>query len=172
MKRIKLFYLLVGIGSLIILNILLTFKKLNREQITIKLSKPKYDSVYSISKIESNGIINLHNYTYLTNAGSNICQPDGDNIIFVAMIQVTVTSFKRRLIIRSSWANRSLFPKLRYVFMLGKSQNETINQKIKNENDIYGDIVQEVLKLIFLKFSKSNLNNLTTTKKRILLIPI
>jgi beta-1,3-galactosyltransferase 1 len=45
--------------------------------------------------------------------------------------------------IRETWANRAMFTKMRAVFMMGQSANDKINDLLKIENDLYGDIVQE-----------------------------
>ncbi len=41
------------------------------------------------------------------------------------------------------WANKNLAQGLRVLFVVGKSSNETINKKLKEEYQIYGDIIQE-----------------------------
>jgi hypothetical protein len=157
MRSSRILYLLVGI-SMLMLNayVIITFKRPYDEKVevdleskSLKFSNENFNSTNQAFEVDKviNKVINPHNFQYLINAGSSICKTelnDNNTILLLAMIPVSATSFERRLIIRTTWANRSMFPKLRYVFMLGKSQNEVVNKKIQKENDIYGDIVQEV----------------------------
>ncbi len=63
--------------------------------------------------------------------------------LLLALVISSPDHFERRLAIRGTWSNRSLFPQMRSVFLIGDSQNKTKNEKIKKENEIFGDIVQE-----------------------------
>ena len=73
-----------------------------------------------------------------------VCGADGGaNVLLLALVPVAAQHFANRLVVRSTWANRNLFPGMRYVFLLGKSKNATINERVRYEASIYGDIVQE-----------------------------
>lgn len=87
--------------------------------------------------------INPHNFKYLMNPGVSICQEDGENVLLLALVPVAAQNMERRLAVRTSWANKSLFPRLRYAFIIGESKNKTINEQLLAENAIFGDMVQE-----------------------------
>ncbi|EDV26529.1 expressed hypothetical protein [Trichoplax adhaerens] len=65
----------------------------------------------------------------------------------LAIIHSAIGNFDYRQGIRQSWGNKKLFntpdrPHLwRALFVIGKTQNETINAKIEQESRLYGDII-------------------------------
>lgn len=83
-------------------------------------------------------------FKYILNPGSATCGIDkGDKITLIAMVLTRADSFRNRKMIRSTWASSALFPKLRAIFILGTSYNKTLENLIKEESELYGDIVQE-----------------------------
>ena len=86
-------------------------------------------------------IKNPHNYDYIINPEYSVCHKN--NILLVFTVITRVDSFDRRQLIRSLWSNHTLKSNYEFVFMVGKSSNQTINEMVKNEFDIYEDIVQE-----------------------------
>ena len=105
-----------------------------------------YEQKYDILKIGSIEIknmkkINPHNYDYIINPEYSICHKN--NILLIFTVITRVDSFDRRQLIRSLWSNYKLKSNYEFVFMVGKSSNQTINEMVKNEFDIYEDIVQE-----------------------------
>ena len=53
------------------------------------------------------------------------------------------TSFKVREKIRKTWANKTAFPEMTAVFLVGNTFNEIINKALLEENQKFGDIIQE-----------------------------
>lgn len=92
-------------------------------------------------KIEKKDINNPHNYKYTINPGYDLCKTDP--VLFVAFIAITPHQFQQRLTVRSTWANKILFPKMRVFFALGLSKDQNINEMIKKEAQRFNDIVQE-----------------------------
>jgi beta-1,3-galactosyltransferase 1 len=81
----------------------------------------------------------------LINPGYKICgeKSSVQAPTLLALVISSADRFERRLAIRGTWSNRNLFPQMRSVFLIGDSQNKATNEKIKTENEIFGDIVQE-----------------------------
>lgn len=89
-------------------------------------------------------IVNPHDYKILINSASSICNHNkGENILLVALVEVSPTAFKERKIIRETWGNKNLFKLTRVVFLIGFSKNEAINKILIEENQRFNDIVQE-----------------------------
>ena len=87
--------------------------------------------------------INPHNIKYLINNGHKICKRESnEEILLLAFIPVLPDRFEERRLIRSTWTDKSLFPEIQHVFIMGNS-TEDINLDLKEENDMYGDIIQE-----------------------------
>lgn len=61
----------------------------------------------------------------------------------VALVISAPDHFEKRMAVRRTWSNRTLFPHMRTVFLLGDPQNKTLNERIRKENAVYEDIVQE-----------------------------
>jgi len=88
--------------------------------------------------------INPHDFTYLIDPGEKICGDDqGKNVTLIAFVPVSANGFHNRYTVRATWANQNLFPSLRIVFMLGNSSDPNVNEKVRMESELYGDIVQE-----------------------------
>jgi hypothetical protein len=85
-------------------------------------------------------IVNPHDFNYILNPGSTVCQ---DNVYVIVYVHSAPAYYQRRMLIRETWATRYLFPNIRLVFMLGQTADDKIMQSIKYENDLYQDIVQE-----------------------------
>ncbi|XP_029644263.1 beta-1,3-galactosyltransferase 2 [Octopus sinensis] len=79
---------------------------------------------------------------YLIN-NPDICKEEKD-LTFIVIVHTAPDHTDRRLSIRQTWANKHFFRNmsLRIVFLLGRSDNPQIEFRIKNENLIYGDLVQ------------------------------
>lgn len=95
--------------------------------------------------------INVYNYTYLSNCRQK-CRDEDDAVIvprLVFMVKSAMNHFSRRSAIRQSWGFEKRFSDviIRTIFVLGISEDETIQQKdlqtsIDKEQEQYGDIVQ------------------------------
>ncbi|CAF1022692.1 unnamed protein product [Brachionus calyciflorus] len=86
-------------------------------------------------------IINPHNYKYIVKPSNKIC--GSGNLSLIAFVTTSIKKFQERQLIRQTWANQTLFPSIRTVFILGKSKYYKINNDLVKENAIYQDIVQE-----------------------------
>ena len=91
--------------------------------------------------IETKSTINPHAYKYKINPRFDICR-NSTEILLIVCVLSSASNFANRNAIRSTWSNKTLFPNMRVVFLLGNSTND-LNEKIKSESDSYKDIVQE-----------------------------
>jgi hypothetical protein len=85
--------------------------------------------------------VNPHSFDYLINPEYSICHKKYISFIFTVFTRVD--SFDRRQLIRSLWSNQTLKSKYEFVFMIGRSLNDTINKMVRIESQRYFDIVQE-----------------------------
>lgn len=100
-----------------------------------------YSKKYFLIKSLNNAkIINPHSYKYVINQ-TKFCA--GKNLLLIAFVAISPQNFEHRKLIRETWSNKTLFPQIETIFTLGLSSNQTVNQKIKEENEIYKDILQE-----------------------------
>ena len=110
-------------------------------------------------------IINPHEFNYLYNPGYSICGENlpstttkktsktnsssidlvenDQNIDILIYVHTSVSNFKNRVVIRETFARRSMFPNIRLVFMTGYVNDSKLNSRLKLEANIYKDIVQE-----------------------------
>lgn len=88
-------------------------------------------------------IVNPHNFSYIHNPGYSVCNTTNSSIYVLVYVHSGPTNYQRRMVIRETWATRTLFPDLRLVFMIGKSMDKNIMKAIAYENELYQDIVQE-----------------------------
>jgi len=76
----------------------------------------------------------------------DICRPiaGGKSPLFVAIITCTVERSDVRDVIRNTWGSysRSNTAFMRYFFIVGRSDNATLQDALVLENDVYHDIVQ------------------------------
>ncbi|XP_045163387.1 beta-1,3-galactosyltransferase 1-like [Mercenaria mercenaria] len=87
-----------------------------------------------------------HNYDYLIN-NRNICktsQPDQDIDLFM-MIFTEHSNFEKRQAIRQTWLTiaKGNTANVRYVFLLGKVNDDLLTKNIAQENILYRDILKE-----------------------------
>nr|XP_027203369.1 beta-1,3-galactosyltransferase 5-like [Dermatophagoides pteronyssinus] len=108
---------------------------------------------YSI-KIDDNitTLLNLKDFRFLINE-PNICKSiDNDDeqnshLFLAIFIHSATNNFDKRNTIRKTWGNHSFCYgienlNIRLVFMLGITENETIQNQIEQESQIHGDIIQ------------------------------
>lgn len=98
-------------------------------------------SYYLMRQVSSNNFRN-NRFNYLINPGHRICE-DTNEVTLLAFVVIRSDAFQNRLLHRTTWASRTMFPQIRVVFMIGMSKNSTINYLVHQENELYGDIVQE-----------------------------
>ena len=85
-------------------------------------------------------IVNPHPFNYILNPGLTICP---SNLYLFVYIHSSPSNYQRRNLIRETWAQKSLFPETRLLFMMGKVNDESVMQAVAYEYEIYRDIVQE-----------------------------
>lgn len=88
-------------------------------------------------------IVNPHNFAYIHNPGYSVCNSSNSSVYVLVYVHSGPTNHQRRMVIRETWATRTLFPELRLVFMIGKSIDNNVMKAIEYENELYRDIVQE-----------------------------
>jgi hypothetical protein len=82
-------------------------------------------------------------FAIISNNTWNLCTNDsGSDLDLFIHLWTRITDLKLRQAIRSTYANRSLFPTLNVGFIVGASLNESLNSIIYLENEKYGDIIQ------------------------------
>jgi beta-1,3-galactosyltransferase 1 len=87
--------------------------------------------------------INSHNAKLVLNPYIRECKSN-TQLLLLALVIVSPDSFKKRMMIRNTWAQKDLYGKvLQVVFVMGLSKNETVNRLIRQEFQTYQDIVQE-----------------------------
>ena len=80
---------------------------------------------------------------YAINPGEAICGKSfGSEFLFVSFTPITVNLFQTRRTIRNTWIHQSFKNASKSIFIVGKSTNESINNKVKLESQMYGDILQ------------------------------
>lgn len=88
-------------------------------------------------------IVNPHAFAYIRNPGHSVCNNGTSSVYMLVYVHSGPGNYQRRIVIRETWASRTLFPDLRLVFMIGKSLDQNLMKAIEYENEIYQDIVQE-----------------------------
>jgi hypothetical protein len=88
-------------------------------------------------------IVNPHDFSYIQNPGYTVCNSSNSSVYILVYVHSGPTNYQRRIVIRETWATRTLFPDLRLVFMIGKTLDQNIMKAIQYENELYQDIVQE-----------------------------
>jgi hypothetical protein len=73
----------------------------------------------------------------------NVCvNEQGKDLDALIYLWIRVLGFELRNTIRKTWANRTTFPTVNVVFILGLSVDPAVNLKVLEENERYGDIIQ------------------------------
>lgn len=85
---------------------------------------------------------NPHNFQLLINPEYSICN-GVKNLFIMTYVHSAPANYKKREIIRQTWANTALFTDLRIVFVMGATKSRKVNDLLKLEQSIYGDLIQE-----------------------------
>jgi hypothetical protein len=86
--------------------------------------------------------IHLSKVSIVTNAWNLCTNHFGSDLDLFVNLWIRVGHFELRETIRKTWANRTLFPTMNVGFILGSSENATINSMVEEESRKYGDIIQ------------------------------
>ena len=86
--------------------------------------------------------INIFNYTYLKSCEDKCSSNSNPKLLFV--VKSSLPHFEQRQAIRQTWGNQMRFPdiEIRRVFLLGTGPDSEIQQRIDQEHNQHGDIVQ------------------------------
>ena len=77
------------------------------------------------------------------NPGHDFCSAnDGHSLLIITFVIIAPHFFSKRNEIRSTWGNKKFSDDFRVIFILGQSNNLTVNQLIKNEQRKNNDILQ------------------------------
>jgi hypothetical protein len=117
----------------------LFYKQSNATNDTKKLELvDKYGKVVIYDRI-----VNSIDYDYVNNPGKAICgQTGGSEAFFLILIHSAPENFLRRVAMRETWTRRSMFKSIRRVFVMGFSNRDNVNERVRLESEIYNDIVQ------------------------------
>ena len=87
--------------------------------------------------------VNPYKYEYTINPGETLCgEEKGKNVFLLIVVNSSPHKFEFRNSLRNTWAKRSIFPDTRVLFLMGETSNQTINNRILLESNIYKDILQ------------------------------
>ncbi len=82
------------------------------------------------------------NYTTL-NPKYSICHPNTKiQLLLFVFVVIAPDKFEKRMIIRNTWANMTVFKDMKVVFVVGLSKNSHVNTQIKQEFDFHKDLIQ------------------------------
>jgi len=78
------------------------------------------------------------------NPGHDVCKARRSHLelLFISFVIIAPSYFEKRNEIRNTWASKQFANDLRNIFVVAMSTNETINQMIRDEFELYQDIVQ------------------------------
>lgn len=94
--------------------------------------------------ISSEKVINPHNFKYILNPEHELCNTTGNEDVFLFIyVHSAPSHFKKRQALRDTWLRRSMFPQIRVGFMMGKPNENHIQESLRLEFGLYRDIVQE-----------------------------
>lgn len=79
-------------------------------------------------------------YLYIDYNPMKLCQ--NKQVLIFAYVLTKVDDFKKRSLIRKTWANTTLFPDLKVLFIVGKSFKAKVNDLILEEQLEFNDLLQ------------------------------
>ena len=84
------------------------------------------------------------NREFILNPADSICRPNSNKtILLLTFVVIAPHSFEKRMLIRSTWGQTSLFTEMRLIFAVGMSKNDTVNKMIVDEFKTFNDIIQK-----------------------------
>lgn len=88
-------------------------------------------------------VVNPHKFKYILNPEHTLCNSSGNNVSLLVYVHSAPNHFKHRQALRDTWLRRSMFSKIRIVFMMGMPVENHIQELIRLEFDLFRDLVQE-----------------------------
>jgi hypothetical protein len=110
-----------------------------------------FDDIHSKKNVSDSIDFNLKspNFEFLLNPEYTICRSSNQTApTLLALVMTLPSDFKKRSLIRHTWAstpmsNQNNKSQMRTIFLLGISNNNTINEQIKLEYNQYRDVIQQ-----------------------------
>ena len=80
---------------------------------------------------------------FYLNPETSICgDPAKKSYLFITFVVIAPHLFTQRNHIRNTWASKQFSSDFKVIFSVGFSKNQTINEQIKEEFELYHDILQ------------------------------
>lgn len=96
-----------------------------------------YNYTYPTHLLASNDYTTLVNYSFTFDRLNTGCN---DSTLLLILIHSSPGNFRKRTVLRSTWAQKNEWTKI--LFVMGRTENETIQKELTRENDSYGDLIQ------------------------------
>jgi beta-1,3-galactosyltransferase 1 len=78
----------------------------------------------------------------ISNTWSLCTDEQGANLDMFVFLWTRPSTFKLRQVIRETWGSRVTYPNMNVAFILGLSSDSAQNEKILEENQLHGDVIQ------------------------------
>ena len=133
------FFIILAISFIICLIYITSFQKYNNLTEIKSPNEIKNVNYTIIQKASQTKTKMLKNSLFKMNP-LNLCK--NQTVILFSYVFISIKSIEKRKIIRETWGNRNNFDELRVGFVVGLSVDYHVNELVKKENDLYGDIIQ------------------------------
>lgn len=86
----------------------------------------------------------VHNFKYVIN-NANVCSPANQSIDLLVLVLTIHKNVRSRQVLRDTWLSLSKnnTANVRHVFLLAKTDDQTLQKAVYNESAVYNDIIQE-----------------------------
>jgi hypothetical protein len=111
----------------------------------VEKSDPKAKEVLENKFKVQNYSVNKHDFKFILNPKYDLCgeNTEKNKVFLLVYVHTAPDNYKRRLLIRETWAKKSMFTNIRLLFTMGESFSNKTNELLSLENNIYNDIIQE-----------------------------
>lgn len=95
------------------------------------------------TSVPDNQVLDLTNFYFMKNA-SHVCHDSRDSPYIVAFVHSAPINFIKRNVIRETWASPKTLIRLKtkVVFIIGSSNDSSVEERLNREYIKYGDLVQ------------------------------
>jgi hypothetical protein len=73
---------------------------------------------------------------------NDVCPKQGEGLKLMILVMSAPKHMSQRITIRSTWGSVAFRRDVSLAFMIGISKSKIINEKIEQENRLYGDVIQ------------------------------
>ena len=108
-------------------------------------TKFKSQEQFYLYKYKETPSVTNRTFNYIIK-NEHVCTCTSQNCIhLIIFICTKIDNFAARDALRKTWLSHSFGNKgkIRYVFLIGRGENEDLQSKLQDESEIYGDMVQE-----------------------------